>query len=240
MARLERSDSSVAALPRGADSKSAPSSTKLEPSNYGRGPDVPESYGGGDFGGWNPMGWSSPPSAARAGIYVALASVAMLFASLTLTFVLRPSLTRNLAHIPLPHVLYLNTILLAFSSVTLELAHAGLASARRWAFQAWTMLTLGLGLAFVVGQLLAWRELAAAGVYIAGNPSSAFFYLITGAHGLHLIGGLLAVAYLVLKAREIHWGLRRRTVVDVTRIYWHFMDGLWLCLFAVLLALRHA
>jgi cytochrome c oxidase subunit 3 len=212
--------------------------TDLEPSNSGRGPDLPEFHGGGDFGGWNPMGWSSPSSAATAGIYVALASVTMLFASLTLTFVLRPSLTRNLARIPLPQVLYLNTILLALSSGTLELARSGLNTGRRRAFQGWTLTTLGLGLAFVVGQLLAWRDLNAAGVYLAGNPSSALFYMVTGAHGLHLMGGLIAMAYVVLKGREIHWGVRRRTVVDVTRIYWHFMDGLWFCLLALLLWLH--
>ena len=184
------------------------------------------------------MGWSSPSSAATAGIYVALASVTMLFASLTLTFVLRPGLTRNLAHIPLPPILYLNTVLLILSSGTLELARTGLSSDRRRALRGWAVMTLILGVAFVCGQLWAWRELAAAGVYIAGNPSSAFFYLITGVHGLHLLGGLVAVAYVVLRAREIHWGLKRRTVVDVTRIYWHFMAGLWLSLFGLLLWLR--
>ena len=238
MARLERPDTLHTVLPRDADSESTPSSTDIEPSDYGRGPDLPHHHGGGDFGGWNPMGWSSPPSAATAGIYVALASVFMLFASLTLTFVLRPSLIRNLTHIRLPSILYLNTIWLVLSSATMELANAGLSSARRRAFQGWTIITLGLGVAFVVGQLAAWRQLAAAGVYLTGNPSSAFFYLITGAHSLHLVGGLIAVAYLTLRAREIHWGLRRRTVVEVTRIYWHFMDGLWVCLLALLLWLH--
>jgi cytochrome c oxidase subunit 3 len=184
------------------------------------------------------MGWSSPSSAATAGIYVALASVTMLFASLTLTFVLRPSLTRDLAHIPLPRVLYLNTILLALSSGTLELARASLNQGRRRSFETWTTTTLALGVAFVCGQLLAWRELAAAGAYLSRNPSSAFIYLITGAHGVHLIGGLVALGYLVFKAREICWGIRRRTIVDVTRIYWHFMDGLWLYLFSLLIWLR--
>jgi cytochrome c oxidase subunit 3 len=231
MARLD----SPPELPRDIGPASEP--VALEPSTSGRGPDFP-ARNGGDFGGWNPMGWSTPSSAATAGIYVALASVFMLFASLTLTFVLRPSLTRDLARIPLPSILYLNTILLVVSSGTLELAHAGLASGRRRAFQGWTALTLVLGLAFVGGQLVAWRDLAAAGAYLAGNPSSAFVYLITGAHGLHLLGGLSALAYLVWKAREIHWGLRRRTVVDVTRIYWHFMDGLWVCLLALLLWLH--
>jgi cytochrome c oxidase subunit III len=124
------------------------------------------------------------------------------------------------------------------SSGTIELARAGLKRDQRRAFQGWAAVTLALGVAFVCGQLLAWRELAAAGAYLTGNPSSAFIYLITGAHGLHLIGGLIAMAYLVGKAREICWGIRRRTVVDVTRIYWHFMDGLWLYLFGLLIWLR--
>lgn len=237
MARLEPPNS-LHTAPPGADLESTPSLNDIGPSDYGRGPDLPDRHGGGDFGGWNPMGWSSPSSAATAGIYVALASVAMLFASLTLTFVLRPSLTRNLAHIPLPRVLYLNTILLVLSSATLELAHARLASVRRCAFQMWATITLGLGLMFVCGQLLAWHDLAESGAYLAGNPSGAFVYLVTGAHGLHLVGGLIALAYLVVKAREICWGIRRRTVVDVTRIYWHFMDGLWLYLFGLLIWLR--
>jgi cytochrome c oxidase subunit III len=134
--------------------------------------------------------------------------------------------------------LYLNTVFLALSSMTLELARAGLSAGGRRAFQGWSTVTLALGVSFVCGQLWTWRELEAAGVYLAGNPSSAFFYLITGAHGLHLLGGLFALGYVVSKSRAIHWGLKRRTVFDVTRIYWHFMDGLWLYLFALLIWLR--
>ncbi|HEY6291913.1 MAG TPA: heme-copper oxidase subunit III [Terriglobia bacterium] len=211
----------------------SPAEIKL--SDSGKGPETPPPQGGGDdFGNWNPMGWTTPAAASRAGIYVGLASVSMLFASLTGFFLLHRSVARNWVYTPLPSILYLNTLMLATSSVTLERARAALRSDRSRAFRGWLYITLGLGAAFLGGQVSAWHQLAAAGVYLAGNPSAAFFYSVTGAHGLHVAGGLTALGYLVLKARQIEWGLKRRTVVDVTRIYWHFMGGLWVYLLALL------
>lgn len=184
------------------------------------------------------MGHAAPASACRAGIYAALASISMLFATLTLIFLMRRKVAGGWAYTPLPRVLYLDTLILAASSATLEWARSALSKDRLRTFRGWLYTTLALGLAFLGGQSLAWRKLAEAGVYLAGNPSGAFFYVITVAHALHLLGGILALAYLVAKSREIRWGLKRRVVVDVTSIYWHFMDGLWLYLFAVLLVLR--
>jgi cytochrome c oxidase subunit III len=221
-------------------SPSVTSPTDSESSHSGGGPTSIDFRGGGGdgFGNWNPMGHAAPASACRAGIYAAMASISMLFISLTLIFVVRLKVAAGWAHTPLPSILYLNTILLAVSSGTLERARSALSSDSMSAFRGWLYLTLGLGLAFIGGQWSAWHELAAAGVYLAGNPSGAFFYVITAAHALHLLGGIIALAYLVAKTREIRWGLKRRTVVDVTSIYWHFMDGLWIYVFALLLVLR--
>lgn len=130
------------------------------------------------------------------------------------------------------------TVALALSSGTLELARFALSADRARAFRAWLYVTFGLGLAFIGGQWMAWRQLASEGVYLTGNPSSAFFYLVTAAHAVHLTGGLAALLYLVVKARQIRWGLKRRSIVDVTSLYWHFMDGLWIYLFVLLLVLR--
>jgi cytochrome c oxidase subunit 3 len=92
--------------------------------------------------------------------------------------------------------------------------------------------TLVLGLAFVGGQYLAWRELAAQGLYLATNPNSSFFYLLTGVHALHVLGGIAALAYLlaVLAAR----GSVRRNLVNGVVVYWHFMAALWLYLLVVI------
>ncbi|MGH9455086.1 MAG: cytochrome c oxidase subunit 3, partial [Terriglobia bacterium] len=88
---------------------------------------------------------------------------------------------------------------------------------------------------FIAGQLIAWKELEASGVYLTSNPSGSFFYLLTAAHGLHLLGGIIALGYLVTQAKYIALGIKRRTAFDVTALYWHFMDGLWIYLFTLLI-----
>jgi cytochrome c oxidase subunit 3 len=91
-----------------------------------------------------------------------------------------------------------------------------------------------LGLMFLGGQFIAWTQLAAHGVFLATNPSSSFFYLLTGAHALHLLGGIAALFYLVYRAPQLASGLKKPVAVDVTAIYWHFMDGLWIYLLLLL------
>ena len=81
-------------------------------------------------------------------------------------------------------------------------------------------------------QVIAWRQLAAAGVFLATNPASSFFYVFTAAHGLHLIGGVLALLYVAF--RPTH-RLTKGTATEVVSMYWHFMDGLWVFLFLLLL-----
>lgn len=166
---------------------------------------------------------------------MALAAIIMLFAAFTSALVVRKGLSFDWVSIPMPRVLWLNTGLLLVSSLTLELARGALGAHRREAFARWLYITTALGVAFIAGQLAAWRELAAQGVYLATNPSSSFFYLLTAAHGLHLLGGIGALLYLVVRARAIAWGEQRRVAVDVTALYWHFMDGLWIYILFLLM-----
>ena len=98
----------------------------------------------------------------------------------------------------------------------------------------WLPITLVLGLGFLAGQWMAWGQLARQGVFISSNPSSSFFYLLTGTHALHLAGGLAALAYAAGTALLSQAWERRRMVVDVTSLYWHFMAVLWLYIFALL------
>jgi cytochrome c oxidase subunit 3 len=107
-----------------------------------------------------------------------------------------------------------------------------------------------LGFGFLASQLLAWRELVGQGIYLATNPHSSFFYLLTGLHGLHLLGGILGLSYLALRARRESGAAfdvagaagnrarKRRASVDAIGLYWHFMDGLWVYLFALLFLWR--
>ena len=193
---------------------------------------------------------------------IGLTAVFMLFISFSTAFVVRQAMGRwdvrtqtyiaDWKHIPLPYALFaVNTLLLLLSSVTLELSRrktfreAALAPAMAIPGVAahsekgipWLELTVFLGIGFLVGQLLAWRDLARHGFYLSNNPISSFAYTITGMHALHLAGGLLALLY---AATALRWRTqvveRRRVVVDITAWYWHFMTALWLMIF-VLLAL---
>jgi len=145
-----------------------------------------------------------------------------------------------------------NTLLLVLSSVTMELARRQITrqtalapvksipgvSLGRERYFPWLGASVLLGLGFLVGQWMAWQELAARGFYLATNPSSSFFYLLTAAHALHLTGGLIVMTY-AGTISLLHKPLEsRRMVVDVTAWYWHFMALLWIYIFALLWFMR--
>ncbi len=194
--------------------------------------------GGGDFGGgdsWESSGARVPSRTYKIGMWMALTAIVMLFAAFTSALIVRKGLSEDWVSTPLPRVLWLNTLILLASSATLELSRRGLTRGAANQFASWLFATVGLGLLFMGGQFLAWRELAARGVYLASNPSSSFFYLFTAAHALHLLGGIIALLYVVARAPAIAAGRQRRTAIDVTAIYWHFMDGLWIYILLLLM-----
>jgi cytochrome c oxidase subunit 3 len=169
--------------------------------------------------------------ACRTGMWVALAAIVMLFAALTSAMVVRRGWSSDWKPTRLPRVLWINTCVLVASSLTLARSRRLRSAGRVERFVLWWYATTALGLCFIIGQWVAWREFAARGFYLASNPSSSFFYLLTAAHGLHLVGGLGALLYVASLMRR-HRPMK--TAVDVTAIYWHFMDGLWLYLFLLL------
>jgi cytochrome c oxidase subunit III len=198
-------------------------------------------HGGGGFrpGGFRGgAGWGEfrvPERTYRLGMWFALTGIVMLFAAFTSALVVRKGMSFDWVPVRVPRVLWLNTLVLLSSSATLELSRHWLRARAAKAFIRWLSVTLLLGLGFLAGQIIAWRELAARGVYLASNPGSSFFYVLTAAHGFHLLGGVVALAYVVLRARRIALGQARRTPLDVTAIYWHFMDALWIYVFFVLM-----
>ena len=194
-------------------------------------------FGGGDFGGrggQEPRGRVVPAQTYRTGMWMGLVAIVMLFAAFTSAMVVRKGAAPDWASIALPRVLYLNTGILLASSLALEFSRRSLAAGAADRFKAWLYVTTFLGVAFIGGQLVAWRELAARGVYLATNPSSSFFYVLTAAHGVHLLGGIVALFYIVTRAPQLAAGIKRRVAVDVTALYWHFMDGLWIYLLILL------
>ncbi|HEV7682360.1 MAG TPA: cytochrome c oxidase subunit 3 [Pyrinomonadaceae bacterium] len=178
----------------------------------------------------------------RLGMWVALASVVMLFTSLSSAYIVRAASSSDWYPLPMPRILLLSTALILVSSGTLEAARRQLKSAANSAHKSWLLITLVLGIGFLVSQLLAWRQLVRQGVYVASNPHSSFFYLLTAAHGVHLLGGLLALGYLLLRSRAPIGDQasqdKSQAKADAVTIYWHFMDFLWLYLFVLLFYVR--
>jgi cytochrome c oxidase subunit 3 len=137
----------------------------------------------------------------------------------------------------LPPILYLNTLILLASSVTLEVARRRVSAFMRGMKShaenpaRWLYITLALGLLFVAGQYVAWTQLRAQGLYLATNPSSSFFYVLTVTHVVHVLGGLGGLLYIIRKLSKS--SLRRNALVATAR-YWHFMGGLWVYLILLL------
>lgn len=193
----------------------------------------------------------------RLGVGFGVVTIYMLFLGLASAFIIRQSGYRSddpqnpyvmdWQHIDLPSILYLNTILLAVSSITVELARRQVFlepdATKEWLGMGrpiarrtlpWMGITILLGLGFLGGQAMAWQELYARGAFFASNPSSSFFFLLTGLHALHLFGGLLALAWAVLTGLVHSRFERRQIAIDVSAWFWHAMGVLWLALFLLL------
>jgi cytochrome c oxidase subunit 3 len=170
---------------------------------------------------------------AKIGLGVFLAVVGCLFALFASAYFMRMELSDWQA-MPVPRILWFNTGVLLLSSVALQIA---MVAVRRDQIDA-TKLALVTGgltaLAFLAGQLVAWRELAASGYLLKANPANSFFYLLTAMHGLHIIGGLIALGRTIAKAWIGVPHDRLRLSVELCAMYWHFLLFIWLAIFVLL------
>jgi cytochrome c oxidase subunit 3 len=178
----------------------------------------------------------SPPPAST-GMWVIVYAITMTFAALTSAMIVRKGASLDWRSFTLPSILYLDTALLLGSSVTLEIARRRVASFMGGIVipaegpARWLYVTLGLGLIFVTGQCVAWTQLRQEGLYLATNPSSSFFYLLTFAHALHILGGIIGLSYVI---RKLDKSELRRSTLDAASRYWHFVDVLWVYLLLLL------
>lgn len=170
---------------------------------------------------------------ARIGLGVFLAVVGSLFALVTSAYLMRMDLA-DWRTVPIPTLLWFNTGILVLSSVTLQLAQVAARYEDRDVVIAGLLAGGVSAVTFLAGQLLAWQELRNAGYFLTANPANSFFYLITGLHGLHLLGGLVALGRTIAKA---FGGLalpQLRLSVELCTTYWHFLLLVWLILFGLL------
>jgi cytochrome c oxidase subunit 3 len=176
-----------------------------------------------------------PPSPNRyyTGIALGIVSILMFFMALASAFLVRRGTSGDWIPVHLPAVLWLNTLALIASSFTLERARHSLSRLNLSGFRKLWTVTTGLGALFLIGQFVAWRQLVAQGVFMASNPASSFFYIFTAAHGLHLLGGVAALLCVLVRKFD-NTRIALPTAAEIASYYWHFMDGLWIFLLALL------
>lgn len=192
--------------------------------------------GGGDDGNFRPRRPNPSQSSQRryqTTILLGMVSIFMFFMALAAAFLVRRT-GKDWINFRLPTIIWINTIVLLTSSLTVELARRRLALNDQSGFKMMWRATTALGVAFLVGQIVAWRDLVAMGFYVGTNASSSFFYVFTAAHAAHLIGGILALFYVLFRDFRKTARLSLPIAAEVTSYYWHFMDGLWLFLVALL------
>lgn len=180
---------------------------------------------------------SSTP--AKTGVWIGIGAISMSFAAYTSAMVVRAGDSSDWTHVQLPAIVYANTAVLVASGIALEIGHRRLTGpyASRSSGLMYVYGALGLGLLFLAGQVIAWRALAAKGLFLATNPNSSFFYVLTAVHALHLVGGLLGMAYVLRRARVSALpspGPVSSGTLGAVALYWHFMDVLWIYLLVVL------
>jgi cytochrome c oxidase subunit 3 len=197
-------------------------------------------YGGGggpDDGGDHGRG---VPGAGLLAMRFLLVSITMLFVNIGFIYYERSKVPAHWQHIHVPPALWVSTALILASTWSIELARGALQRKNSHRYAEWLAVTVALGTAFLASQVIALRELAAQGIYLKRNPHSSMFYVLTGAHGLHLLGGIAALVFLLVKASlrpeiVLFDFKRQRSRAAAAALYWHFLAGIWLCLFVALL-----
>jgi len=162
-----------------------------------------------------------------------LVSILIFFLALSSAFIILKISNPKWVPARLPPLIWVNTAVLLASSATLEWSRRRLGAADIPGFRKLWAITTALGLMFLTGQVLVWRQLIAQGVYVARNQATSFFYIFTAAHGAHLVGGVCALLYVALrKFNSRQAGLP--TAAKLAAYYWHFMDGMWIFLLVLL------
>ena len=195
-------------------------------------PPAPAGYGGeaGDSG----SGSSFPISKGQVGVWILLTAIVMLFAGLTSAYIVLRGVPAWQS-IELPWLLWPNTAILLMSSVAIDLARRAIRRDDGRSMRRWLAVSGLLGLAFLSGQVAAWRQLMNAGVYIPSTLQSGFFYILSGLHGVHLFGGVVALAFVLFKAVKNRLSAFNDEPLKLCAMYWHVMDALWIYLFMLLL-----
>ncbi len=194
------------------------------------------------------------PNALSVGTIVWLSSELMFFAGLFAMYFTHRSVSGDIwpeesARLNLPFSLT-NTIILVASSVTCQMGvfaaerfqarrTGSVLAIGRWGMQEWFVLTYLMGALFVSGQITEYVELVHGGLTIASSPYGSVFFITTGFHGLHVVGGLIAFLFVIARSFAAkRFGHHEASSAIVVSYYWHFVDAVWIALFTVIYLIR--
>src|SRR6267142_3375790 len=167
-------------------------------------------------------------------MWLFLASVGMLFAAFTSAYIVRHA-EGNWVYFELPKLFYYTTLIILLSSVTMQWAYSSAKKDNLDRVKLLVAMTVILGIVFLAGQLMAWGALVKISVYLVGNPSCSFLYVLTGLHGLHLVSAIIFLLVVLNSTWKYKVHSKNMTQMEMCTTYWHFLTGLWLYLFVFLL-----
>jgi cytochrome c oxidase subunit 3 len=170
-------------------------------------------------------------------LWLFMVSVVMIFAALTSAYIVRQA-EGNWLIFELPQLFWITSGIILVSSITMHWAYLAAKRDNLESVKTATIITTILGVAFLVGQYLAWGALVENNVYFVGNPAGSFVYVLSGIHGLHIVGGVVFLLILLRSVFKFNVHSKSLTLIEMCTTYWHFLGGLWLYFFIFLLLNR--
>lgn len=167
-------------------------------------------------------------------LWLFIVSIIMLFGAFTSAYLVKKA-GGDWLQIKMPVIFYFNSVVIICSSVTMQLATFFARKNNIKALQTSVVITMILGITFLIGQWIGWGDLVRDNVYFVGNPSGSFIYVFTGVHGLHIVSGLIFLTIVIFSAFNYKIHSKNMVRIEMCTTYWHFLDGLWLYLFIFLL-----
>ena len=173
-------------------------------------------------------------SQTKVGLRFLISAMSVLFFLVCVAYVVRMKVADWQA-LPEPWLLWFNTALLVFSSISMQRAVLAARLEQTTRSRNWFLAAGLFAWAFLAGQLWVWQLLNDSGYFLATNPANTFFYMMTALHGLHLLGGLGVWVYSILKMRQDFEIIAVRSSIQLCATYWHFLLGVWIILYSLLL-----
>lgn len=170
-------------------------------------------------------------------IWLFIITIIMLFASQTSAYIVRRA-EGNWTEFEIPLIFWYSSLVLIVSSIFMQLSLTAAKKDEFGKLKAFISISFLLGIIFLIMQYIGWQNLQTQGIYLKGNPSGSFYYIITGLHGFHLITGLIVMLFSFYSSFKMDIHSKNLIRLEVCTIYWHFLDLLWIYLFGFLLFFR--